>query len=102
MRRYFVYILASRSRALYIGMTTDIVKRVYQHKHRLVEGFSSKYNINRLVYYEEADTLQNAYAREHQLKGWLRAKKIDLIQAMNPTWAELSDGWYEEENQGLK
>jgi putative endonuclease len=98
MRIYYIYILTNRSGTLYIGMTNDLVRRVYQHKKKLVEGFTQRYNINRLIYYEETNDVRVAQARERQLKGWLRAKKIELIKTMNPDWKDLSEGWYDEDS----
>ena len=79
------------SKTLYIGVTNDLVKRVYQHKNKLVEGFTKKYNITKLVYFEETNDINAAIAREKQLKGWLRKKKIALIESMNPEWKDLSE-----------
>ncbi len=93
-RIYFTYIVASRSRTLYIGMTGDLLKRSFQHKDKTFEGFSSKYNCDRLVWFERFTGPRNAIAREKQLKGWRREKKIALIEKVNPTWADLSEGWY--------
>jgi putative endonuclease len=94
-RTYFAYIVASRSRTLYIGMTGDLRMRVYQHKQKLhVDGFAANYNCDRLVWFERFLDPSNAIAREKQLKGWLRAKKIVLIERDNPTWEDLSEGWY--------
>jgi putative endonuclease len=90
----YTYIVASRSRTLYIGMTRDIEARVFQHKCRLHEGFSAKYNCNRLVWYERFVLPDAAIAREKQLKGWVRAKKIALIEKTNPTWVDLSEQWF--------
>jgi putative endonuclease len=95
MKQYYVYIMASKSRTLYTGITDDLLKRVFEHKNKLVEGFTKKYNVTNLVYYEVADDIQAAIQREKQVKGWLRKKKIALIEAMNPEWKDLSDGWYE-------
>jgi putative endonuclease len=94
MREYFVYILSSATRTLYIGVTNDLARRLYEHKHKLVPGFTSKYGVTRLVYYEATGNVHEALAREKQLKGWLRAKKIALIEAANPGWEDLSRGWY--------
>ena len=88
---YYVYIITNTSKTLYIGMTNNLERRVFQHKNKLVPGFTSKYNLNRLVYYEQTENVLSAIAREKQLKGWLRKKKIDLIEAQNPEWADLSD-----------
>jgi putative endonuclease len=87
--------VASRSRTLYIGMTGDLRMRVYQHKEKLHEdGFAATYNCNRLVWFERFFDPSYAIAREKQLKGWTRAKKIALIEKDNPTWEDLSEGWY--------
>ncbi len=92
---YAVYILASKSRTLYIGVTNDLMRRLYEHKHKLVQGFTSKYNIHRLVYFEQTEDVNAAIEREKVLKGWLRSRKIELIESMNPTWEDLSIGWLE-------
>ena len=94
---YSTYIVASRSRTLYIGVTGDIRKRVFQHKWKEYEGFSAKYNCDRLVWFERYQDITKAIARETQLKKWNRAKKITLIERMNPTWLDLSRDWFEYE-----
>jgi len=96
MRRYYVYIMTNRSGMLYTGMTNDLKRRVYEHKHKLVPGFTRKYNITRLIYYEETPDVRAAIAREKQIKGWLRAKKIALVESVNPEWKDLSDEWGED------
>jgi putative endonuclease len=96
MNTYYVYIMTNRSGTLYIGMTNDLVRRVYQHKKKLVLGFTQRYNIDRLIYYEETNDVGVALTRERQLKGWLRSKKIALVKCMNPEWKDLSEGWYDE------
>jgi putative endonuclease len=96
MDQYYVYIMANRSETLYTGVTSNLERRVYEHKHKLVDGFTKKYNLTRLVYYEITDDVRSAIAREKQIKGWLRRTKIVLIESMNPQWRDLSDGWYEE------
>jgi len=93
-RVYFAYIVASRSHTLYIGMTGNLRKRVFEHKQRMHEGFSSTYNCNRLVWFERFASPQGAIAREKQLKGWIRAKKVGIIEKSNPTRNDLSEGWY--------
>jgi len=98
MKQYYVYILTNRSRTLYTGVTNDLQRRVYEHKHKLVPGFTAKYNLTRLVYYEATPDIRAAIAREKQIKGWLRAKKIALIESMNPKWEDLSAGWYERDS----
>ena len=93
---YFVYIMSSKSKTLYIGVTNDLERRVYEHKNKLIGGFTKKYNIKRLVYYEETTDVQAAIEREKQIKGWLRRKKIELIESLNPQWRDLSEGWFEQ------
>ncbi len=95
MKEYYVYIMTNKSRTLYTGVTSNLVKRVYEHKQKLVPGFTTKYNISKLVYYEITNSIEAAIAREKQIKGWLRRKKIALIESQNPEWRDLSDGWYE-------
>ncbi|MBI1879181.1 MAG: GIY-YIG nuclease family protein [Chloroflexi bacterium] len=93
MNRYYVYIMTSPSGTLYTGVTNNLQRRVYEHKHKLNEGFSKKYNITRLVYYEETNDVRTALAKEKEIKGWLRRKKIALIESVNPKWQDLSEGW---------
>lgn len=90
---YSVYIMASRSGVLYIGITSELEVRVNQHKTGAYDGFSKKYKCHRLVYFERYDRVQTAIAREKQLKGFTRAKKIALIEATNPRWQDLSESW---------
>ncbi len=87
---YCVYIVASKSRAIYIGMTSNLERRVYEHKNEMVEGFSKKYRCHRLVYYESFDEVLKAIDRERQLKCWNRKKKTCLIERQNPTWEDLA------------
>ena len=91
MKHYYVYIVASRSRVLYTGVTNDLHRRMHQHKHKLVEGFTKNYNVNRLVYYEVTDDVRAAIRREKQIKAWRRDKRVALIEMQNPTWADLSE-----------
>lgn len=86
-----------RHGTLYTGMSNNLEKRVYQHKKKLVDGFTKKYNLTKLVYYESTNDVKVAILREKQIKGWLRSKKIDLIESMNPDWKDLSEGWYEKD-----
>jgi putative endonuclease len=90
---YFVYIVGSRSGTLYIGITNSIYRRALEHKRGETEGFASKYHCQRLVYYESFDGVHKAIGREKQLKGWLRAKKIALIESKNPRWEDLAEKW---------
>ena len=95
MKQYYVYIMTNRSRTLYTGVTNNLERRVYEHKHKLVPGFTQKYNITMLVYYEETPDVHVAIAREKQIKGWLRSKKIALIESLNSNWEDLSTEWLE-------
>jgi putative endonuclease len=99
---YFTYIVASRSHTLYVGVTGDLHKRVFQHKWKERDGFTEKYNCNRLVWFESHQNITKAIAREKQLKGWRRDKKIALIERMNPAWVDLSIDWYDLEPADLK
>ena len=94
MSQYYVYIMTNGVRTLYIGMTNNLTRRVYEHKHKLVDGFTKKYNINMLVYHEVTNDVESAIAREKQLKGWLRSRKMSLIESTNPSWIDLSAEWY--------
>ena len=96
-KQYYVYIMTNRSRTLYVGVTNDLERRVYEHKQKLIPGFTERYNITQLVYYEVTSDIHSALAREKQIKGWLRAKKIALIESVNAEWRDLSAEWAEEE-----
>ena len=92
MKQPAVYIMASkRNGTLYVGVTSNLVKRVWEHKNDLAEGFTSRYGVHMLVYYEVLDTMDAAIEREKQLKAGSRKRKLDLIESMNPEWDELSD-----------
>jgi len=91
--KYYVYMMTSKSRVLYIGVTNNLERRVYEHKQDLIKGFSSQYRCHRLVYFESYDRVQNAIAREKQLKRWNRVKKVFLIERLNPIWEDLSEEW---------
>jgi putative endonuclease len=90
MSSYYVYILANKSKTLYIGVTNDLIRRLYEHKNKLIEGFTRKYNISRLVHYEEFKNIDDAIKREKQLKNWHRQWKINLIETANKNWEDLS------------
>src|SRR5216117_1557955 len=94
VRTYYVYIMASRSRVLYTGVTNDLVRRVEEHKRGLTAGFTSRYRVSRLVYFEQFGDVRDTIAREKQLKGWVRARKMRLIEQKNPTWEDLEDTWF--------
>ena len=93
MHQYFVYIMANVSGTLYTGMTGNLERRVDEHKQKLVPGFTARYNITRLVWFESTPDVKSAIAREKQIKGWLRAKKVALIESVNPQWRDLSEDW---------
>ena len=93
-KEYYVYIMTNKSRTLYTGVTNDLMRRVSEHKNKVVQGFTSKYNIQYLVYCESTSNIHVALEREKQIKGWLRAKKIALINSINPEWKDLSDEWF--------
>ncbi|QHG91876.1 GIY-YIG nuclease family protein [Sulfurimonas sp. CVO] len=85
-----VYILTNKSNhVLYVGVTSDLIKRIYEHKNHVMEGFSAKYNVTKLVYFELCDEMETAITREKVLKGWKRSKKISLIEKENETWQDL-------------
>ena len=90
MKAYYVYILTNKyNSVLYIGVTNNLERRMYEHKNKLIDGFSKKYNLNKLVYFETFSEINDALASEKILKGWLRARKIALIESMNPKWEDL-------------
>ncbi|MDP7412363.1 MAG: GIY-YIG nuclease family protein [SAR202 cluster bacterium] len=95
MAQYYVYIMTNRSGTLYVIVTLDLVRKMYEHKNKLVHGFTSRYNIDRLILFEQTDDFESAVTREKQIKGWTRKKKIDLIRQSNETWRDLSEGWLE-------
>ena len=91
--RFFVYIMSSKSRRIYTGVTNNIERRVNQHKASEIEGFTQRYEINRLVHYETFQYVGNAIHREKEIKGWDRAKRVALIESENPTWEDLAEDW---------
>ena len=92
-RNYFVYILTNKANTvLYTGITNDLQRRVYEHKAKLANGFTKKYNVSKLVYYEIFEDPENAIAREKQIKGGPRRKKVELVNALNREWADLYEG----------
>lgn len=95
-KEYYVYIMASkRNGTLYTSVTNNLERRVYEHKNKLIKGFTKKYNINMLVYFEETNDINDALEFEKRIKGWLRKKKIDLIESMNPNWDDLTKDWFD-------
>ncbi len=101
-RRYFVYIMTNRSRTLYTGVTNDLKRRVFEHKQKQGSGFTAKYNVDRLVYYEDTGDPRAAIQREKQIKGWLRRRKIALIESANPSWEDMSEGWLQGLDSSLR
>jgi putative endonuclease len=95
-REYFVYIMTNRSHTLYTGVTGDLERRVWQHKKGKGSVFTTRYKIKQLIYFESCSSIHDALAREKQIKGWVRAKKITLVESVNPNWKDLSVDWYEE------
>lgn len=87
--------MTNQKRTLYVGVTNDLIRRVYEHKNKLVNGFTKKYNLTWLAYYDATGEVTSAIVREKQLKGWLRSRKIALVESMNPNWADLAAGWYD-------
>ena len=94
MKTLYVYIMASKSGTLYVGVTSDIKRRVYEHKQHLIPGFTDKYNVDRLLYVETIGDPASAVNRERQIKKWRREKQVMLIDSMNPEWNDLSQDWY--------
>ncbi len=101
MGQYYVYILTNGKRTLYTGVTSDLMRRVYEHKQKLVDGFTKRYNITWLAYYEATSDITSAIAREKQLKGWRRSKKEALIESLNPRWKDLAMDWYGPQSESL-
>jgi len=102
MHEYYVYIMASRSRTLYVGVANDLNRRVWEHKNGTIPGFTRKYCVARLVYFDHTPNVTAAIEREKQIKGWTRARKVALIESINPTWADLSEGWEQTADPSLR
>jgi putative endonuclease len=98
-KKYYIYVMASRSRTLYVGVTGDLEHRVDEHKRGALPGFTSRYRVSRLVYFEATENARSAIAREKEMKGWRRAKKVALIESGNPTWDDLAAEWSEGEGK---
>lgn len=92
-KTYWVYIMANKTGTMYVGMTDDLERRVWEHKHDVNEGFTKRYQLHMLVYYEDTNDVWAAIAREKQLKGWKRSRKLALVWSMNPAWQDLAEGW---------
>ena len=94
MKSYYVYILTNKNdRVMYIGVTGDLYRRLYEHKNGLVDGFTKKYKVHKLVYFEQTGDVHVALTREKELKGWRRARKNALVETINPNWVDLSEQW---------
>jgi putative endonuclease len=93
VRHYCTYIMASLSRKVYVGVTNNLFRRTLEHKRATLPGFTRKYRVNRLVYFESFQYVRDAIAREKEIKGWRRSTKVALIEARNPTWADISEEW---------
>jgi len=93
MRDFYVYIMSNRSKTLYVGVTNNLERRVFEHKDG-ASTFTGRYRLAKLVYFELFPSVTDAIAREKQIKGWLRAKKVELIESFNPEWDDISVGWY--------
>ncbi len=100
--QYYVYIMTNMSGTLYIGMTNDIDRRVYEHRNKVADGFTKKYNITKLKYFEIFSDARQAIIRETELKGWRREKKFELISSVNPTWGDLSSNWVQAPDSSLR
>jgi putative endonuclease len=93
---YYVYILTNwTNKVLYTGVTNDLERRIYEHKNKLIKGFTEKYNVNKLVYFDGTTDIKAAIEREKQIKGWTRQKKNNLIESVNPQWKDLSESFVE-------
>ena len=94
--RYYVYLLTNKNdKVMYVGVTNNLERRVHEHKTKMVPGFTEKYNVDKLVYFEETHDVRAAIAREKEIKKWRREKKNNLVVARNPEWKDLSDGWFD-------
>jgi len=96
-KQYYVYILTNSTHTLYVGVTNNLERRVWEHKNKAIEGFTSKYNVNWLVWFAVTNDVREAITAEKKIKGWVRAKKVALIEEINPQWRDLSLDWYTEE-----
>ena len=94
IKNYYVYIMTNNSKTLYTGMTNNLLRRVYEHKNKLIDGFTKKYSITQLVFFDETSDVNEAIILEKKIKGWTRSKKIALIESQNPNWLDLSHDWY--------
>ena len=99
MSIYYVYIMTNwNNKVMYVGVTNNLERRVYEHINKLADGFTKKYNINKLVYYDQTTNVCSAIEREKQIKGWVRKRKNELVETMNPNWKDLADDWNEKDS----
>jgi len=92
--KYYVYLLTNwNNKVIYVGITNDLTRRIYEHKNKMIKGFTEKYNVKKLVYFEETQDINTAIEREKEIKKWRREKKNRLVNSMNPNWDDLSSGW---------
>jgi putative endonuclease len=96
MGTYYVYMLSNKARTLYTGVTSDLERRMFEHKNKLVPGFTSKYNITQLVWFDDFEDVMQAIEGEKKIKGWRRSKKVALIETNNPVWKDLAQDWFAE------
>jgi putative endonuclease len=101
-KQYYVYLMTNYAHTLYTGVTNDLERRVYEHKNKLVPGFTSRYGLNSLVYFDVTEDVESAILREKQIKGWLRKKKVELIESVNPEWKDLSEDWLDCHSEGAE
>jgi len=94
-KEYSVYIMASRTKVLYTGVSGNLMERVWQHKNKVTKGFTARYNVSKLIYYSQTSDINEALEFEKRIKGWIRKKKIELIESMNPNWDDLADEWFD-------
>ncbi len=95
-RTYYVYLLSNKNNnVMYVGVTNDLMRRIYEHKNKLIPGFTCKYNATKLVYFEDCGDITDAIEREKVIKKWSRKKKDALVDTINPAWKDLSEGWFE-------
>ncbi len=94
-KEYSVYIMASRTKVLYTGVSGNLMERVWQHKNKATKGFTTRYNVSKLVYYSQTNDIHSAWEFEKRIKGWVRKKKVELIESMNPNWDDLAKEWFD-------
>jgi putative endonuclease len=95
MNNYYVYILSNDTGIIYVGVTNNLLRRMQEHKTGAIPGFTKKYHVHRLIYFEETTNIDDAIAREKQIKGWVRKKKLDLVRVINPKFEDLSADWFD-------